>query len=403
MIPSLCAPILSLRRKAFPLSADGYLSPGFTFSRATAATFVDRSGVVSLVGPNVPRFQDGRLLMEGDRVNLWTNSQQLPAAAGLGTGYSTAAVEAAFTYAYGAQTDYAGRGVLGKAIRFNGAPAAAGVTRPMSYTMAAASMAADTEYAISRYAAWTGVGTPTGVTTILRSLGALSNPTGPSFDYSDTALRRYVIQRVTTSVPDAISIQQNSNYLAGANDLEQFIGGDQFEAGLFPSSLIPTTGGAATRSRDICAGPLIGLGLPAMGFTLYGSTVFVGAGQSSIHQPIFTVDAGATTARWSLYADGTGVRIRKDGGGNTAIPIGTMTPGVVLRWAASFDLINMVMSACVAGGAVGTQGSPGVAMTHLRIGNSASTAAPGFNASAIWALPYAATAMQLPSIAAGAP
>ena len=52
-----------------PTSAD--------FSRATPGTYVNEVGIVRQAGVNQPRYQDGRLLLEGAGQNLLTYSASL--------------------------------------------------------------------------------------------------------------------------------------------------------------------------------------------------------------------------------------------------------------------------------------------------------------------------------------
>lgn len=57
---------------ALPIDGSG----DFAFSRNSSATYIE-DGIIKTALPNVPRFQDGKILIEGQATNLVTNSENL--------------------------------------------------------------------------------------------------------------------------------------------------------------------------------------------------------------------------------------------------------------------------------------------------------------------------------------
>lgn len=98
-IGNLSAPLLSLPLKKNLLTQQG--QSVCTFTRASAATYTDRYGVLKSVAADTPRFTADGLLIEGASTNLLTYSEQFDNAAWVKAGASVTANTAAVTDPYG--------------------------------------------------------------------------------------------------------------------------------------------------------------------------------------------------------------------------------------------------------------------------------------------------------------
>ncbi len=298
----------------FNQMAHGAGAPGLgTFTRATAATYVGRNGLLVRAGSGVPRFELDGYLVEDARTNLALYSEDFSQAA------VWVAVNITPTY------DQVGPdGAAGTASRLT-ADAGNGV---ILQTIVSASAARVTSCWIKRV-------TGTGNVDITQDNGTswktiLTSETGwiPVTSFQATATNPIVGIRIVDS-GDAV-------------DISMF----QHELGTFPSSAIPTAAASATRNRDQLFWSAAGSGLVASRPATIATMVDVS--NTAITGTASTVYGNRSgTGGFGIYGNGTGstnvvTNIVQSGGGTVANIIAasevyTQTPKMIVQAIATND------------------------------------------------------------------
>jgi hypothetical protein len=212
-----------------------------TFTRASSGTFVDSAGVLQTAATDVPRFDHNPttgeslgLLVEEQRTNLLLRSEEFD------TGWTGSESNTTIT----ANTNTAPNGTLtADTIDFTNASA-------FRYQVVSG-VAAGTAVTFS---VWLASGTKT--QTVIRIAGTSTGTGGQLVVSLTPTLTRY---SVTVTIPSGntavfVGFENRVGVGGGNGSIGTIIPwGAQLEVGAFPTSYIPTTTAAVTRSADVCS------------------------------------------------------------------------------------------------------------------------------------------------------
>jgi hypothetical protein len=235
-------------------SGNQTLDPRITFTRASNATRINSAGVLELVSTNGPRFdydavtlQPKGLLIEEQRTNLLTYSEQFDNAAWVPVNSATVSANAAVSPNGIATADLLAKPPSINAGIVQGATAVPGVTYCFSVyakqeSLQSASFALLNASSATIFVRFI-VDLTTGAVTVVNGASSIA--------VSDAGNGWWRISATCT----AIDAQVRALIYAG--DYRQtiagglYIWGAQLEAGAFATSYIPTTTAAATRAADV--------------------------------------------------------------------------------------------------------------------------------------------------------
>ena len=299
--------------------SDGTLDPRITFTRASTATFFNSAGVLTSAATNAPRFDYNPstlaaqgLLIEEARTNLATYSEQFDNVAGWTPTRSSVSANAT--------TAPTGTNVADKLVEDTTASnthydqtAVITPTAATSYTFSAYFKASErTQCGIGL----TGAGNSDSIVVFNLSTGAYvatvgAAPSSYSITPAGSGWYRCSITWVTTST----AAMAGRVYTANASTITYtgdgtsglFIWGAQLEAGAFPTSYIPTTTTALTRSADVASVNTLSPWYNASASTLY--TEFTTPVPTSVNNSAVVVgfDDGTANNRFSnFYVSNTG-------------------------------------------------------------------------------------------------
>jgi hypothetical protein len=322
-----------------------------TFTRASSGTFVDSAGTLQTAATDVPRFDHNPttgeslgLLVEEQRTNLLLRSEEFDTASW--TLFGTASRTANTTVAP------------------NGATTADSVTLPASsgiFQLVTGS--ASTAYTFS---VWVRCDTTQTVRLVINT--NLSDPTVLTVT-ATSSWQRFSITKTTSVGTLTVTSQVDTG---GGNTF--YLWGAQLEAGAFPTSYIPTTTAAVTRSADVCS--ITGSAFSSWYsqsegtvFSTYqqyatgGNVVNINDGTGSNFINIFTSAAANAKGSCNVFVSGAN-NGRLDSGGTFA----ANTPG-----SAAYALANGSRSFLFTSGTTGTSATPATMPTvnQLRIGYDA--------------------------------
>jgi hypothetical protein len=288
------------------------LDPRITFTRASTATYIGRDGLVKYAGEDEARFDHDPetleslgLLIEESRTNIWNDSADLTISSTPVYGNWDSATRTANVATAPDGTTAADRNTFANAT---------------STTVRRVSTTAGTTYTFSIYLKKD----PTSTDTLLdyfRFIVCWSNngTTLTSYAFPDLVDGQNASDVLTdewkrfsfsyTAPAGSVSMEFGiSNGGAGSSTLSTpysvLCWGAQIEAGTFPTSLIPTSGGQATRAADRAR--ITGTSFSNFFNTTEGTLVVQGrtsAGDSSqyTNQPIISIHNGSTTNRIIMF------------------------------------------------------------------------------------------------------
>jgi hypothetical protein len=241
--------------------------PAITFTRASGATYFDANGELQTAAEDEPRFdhsQDGAarslgLLIEEQRTNSIRNSQAGGAVVGAPGTLPTNWVIAIQT---GLSQEIVATGTVNGMtyidIRISGTAANTNANAIATESATGVAALQDQTWTISTSVALVG-GTLTnvanvGIGFVERDAGAVALVSGVLTGFTPTAtLTRYVGTRALTNAATAFyqpTVRFAAQDTVTPIDLTLRIAAPQLEQGAFPTSYIPTTSAAATRSAD---------------------------------------------------------------------------------------------------------------------------------------------------------
>ncbi len=148
-----------------------------------------------------------------------------------------------------------------------------------------------------------------------------------------------------------------------------FVFGYQVEEGAFPTSLIPTTAAAATRSASVCQ--LNGADFSSIWNVSEGTLIIEGDSVANGTTPFVCLDDNTSSERIEIYGSGTDPKVLVVDGGSAQVDIdaGTISNGTAFKLAFSYKLNDFAVS--LNGGTVATD-TVGTLPTvdRLRIGSN---------------------------------
>ncbi len=381
-----------------------------TFSRAQAggarSTALGADGTTWVeFDADQPRFRGAarRLLLEGQRTNLWTNPRMEPVSgAGLPTNYATAGTDPAITTYLAQETR---DGTQGRRVQVVGT-AGSNISRFLG-TVALAVAAGN--YTFSRFfSALGGWGSTPNVAPRLQTFSV--SVTGANITPIST-LARYALG---LTVPGgggspALALAPNPVITSGtAVNLDSYFGWDMLELGAFASTpILPPVGtpGPSTRGQDNLTAAYAALFPNGVGTVLF-SCMIPQSALSAPGQTVLDINDGTNGNRITYrnnIADAivAGVII---GGTQTLMPtLGNMTPGTLFRGGITWDGSTLVANLDGGTNQSLTTGTP-PGLTTLRVGNNAAGTAPMFGEFAyLDALPFVIPAANLPAAVAAVP
>jgi hypothetical protein len=282
-----------------------------TFTRASTGTYVDSDGVIRSAANDAPRFDHNPLtgeclglLVEEQRQNLLLQSEDFS------TTWSKGA-NATITPNYGTAP--------------NGTATAdrlelpTGVSTFVSQVVATVS---GTAYVFSVYARATS-----GNSEFTMLLGTASQ----SFILTETWQRISVSFTATSGSTTAILDN-------GVTAADVLVWGAQLEAGAFPTSYIPTTTAAVTRTADLASITTAGGNVRSL-FTSFRSP-------ASGTRPVVSLDDNTANERIEILTSGTDPKLLVTDGGSAVADLngGTVTANVLARIAARFSTDDYAVS-----------------------------------------------------------
>ena len=262
-----------------------------TFTRASSGTFVDSAGVLQTAATDVPRFDHNPitgeslgLLVEEQRTNLLLRSEEF------GTTWTAPGFSAVTP-----NTTVAPNGVTtaDTLVETTGVSEVHRVSQTISvvsgttYTLSVFAKQGSRQYVYLGFgpnATWNGTGVNGFFDLQNGTIGTLVNCTATIVAYPNGWYRCTV-----TSTPTATNANAIANIGASSNGTTQTYTGDgsnavilwgaQLEAGAFPTSYIPTTTAAVTRSADVAS--ITGSAFSGW-YNAAEGTVFVDGAQNSV-------------------------------------------------------------------------------------------------------------------------
>ena len=339
--------------------------PAITFTRASGATYFDANGELQTAAEDEPRFdhsQDGAarslgLLIEEARTNSLRNSQAGGSTVGTHTGGSGAGGVLPTNWiwtAAGLDLDVVGTGTEDGLsyidIRFYGTTNSSSAA--LGYEAQSQIVAENGQTWSASHYVRTVAGDLTNITQVatqIRQNNSSTQVAGTSTAFTPTA--SYQRATATTTIADAtvdrVVERLIFTFSSGvAIDLTLRIAAPQLELGAFPTSYIPTTTAAATRSVDVAVveSPNFAGSSNNEESTLLGEYIF---GNSVPSIRMLQLDNGANDERLclALTSSSTPQNFGQTGGSTTLASspdTGEITVGDVYKTGAAFAANNMI-------------------------------------------------------------
>jgi hypothetical protein len=344
------------------------LGPLVTFTRASSATFIDSAGTLQTAAVDVPRFghnpttgESLGLLVEEARTNLVLRSEE----------FDNASWAKAFVTTTPNTTTAPDGTITADSVTPNTATT-------LFYTLQNVTTTTSTIYTWSVYVkangfSWIFLDAVDGSNH--RTWFDIANGTIGTVEAGNTSTiaavgngwYRCTLTRSSAggSVAYAVAIVSGNNSLnaTGNSSNGVFLWGAQLEAGAFPTSYIPTTTAAVTRSADVATITSIGSNVRSL-FAQFRSP-------ASGTRPVVSLDDNTANERIEVLTSGADPKLLVTDGGSAVADLngGTVTANVTARAAAAFDTNNYAFS--VDGGASQLDSSGTLpTVNRIRIGSN---------------------------------
>ena len=358
------------------------VDPLVTFTRASSATYVGSDGLIKTATTNEPRFDHSPttgeslgLLVEEQRTNSLPRSEEFDNASWINQS-TTETIDASISTPTGGSNAYR---LIDNSSNvshniYQATTIAGGTATTLSVYARQATLryirlsatVSGTDYAVADFDLQTGTVTQTGN----GATGTVSNATAQSVGngwircsavFNTSGGNRSITFHTLNSGTMPISGFGVSPYIGVGGYVH--IWGAQLEAGAFPTSYIPTTAAAATRSADVANNTTVGSNIRSL-FAQFRSP-------ASGTRPVVSLDDNTANERIEILTSGTDPKLLVTDGGGTVADLngGTVTANVTARAAAVFDTNNYVFS--VNGGASQLDSSGALpTVNRIRIGSN---------------------------------
>jgi hypothetical protein len=360
-----------------------------TFTRASSATFIDSAGTLQTAATDVPRFDHNPttgeslgLLVEEARTNSIRNNTGVGAVAGtpgtLPTNWATSTLVSGISREIvGTGTE---NGIAYIDIRVYGTPGSNGAYSIQPESTGTVSAATGQAWTLSSWIRIVG--------------GSLANISSPTFyfderfgavfvtggevsvSYLSSAQQRYSATRTLSGGVTISTLNAGVRFAmtnGAAIDITLRIGLPQLEQGAFATSVIPTTGTAATRSADVAS--ITGANFSSW-YRQDEGTVFAESAAPSLNCNIVGISDGTGSNRVLLDTGTNTKRLTVTVGGVAQASLNrNYTYGVVTKNAAAVKQDSFQL--CEAG-SLATEDTSGTmpAVDRLNIGSSATAQLP---------------------------
>jgi hypothetical protein len=357
----------------------GVLDPSVTFTRPTSATYFDETGILRVANPNTPRFDFNPstlaaqgFLIEEARTNLVLQSAD----------FSTTWTVTGATITTNSTTSPDGTSNADSLVEDG--------TTGLHLTQQFITFANATTYTVSLYVkastrTWVQVLLPSAAFTAsqggffnLSGAGSLGTTIGSPTSRTITAISNgwYRITVTATSTAaaggnvaiTAASADNTASYAGSSGSTALFLFGAQLEAGAFPTSYIPTTTTALTRSADVASVNTLSPWYNAAEGTVYAECVLNAF--ATTQQAAWRIDDTTDNERMFVRRNGSTVQYVGIDGGVTQWSLNTgntVTVGTPFKHAAAYK-VNDIASAFNGGNILTATTATLPTVTLMRLG-----------------------------------
>jgi len=373
-VPSLDQPFADTKSLADAVTGQSLV----TFTRASSGTYVDSDGLIKTAATNEPRFDHNPttgeslgLLVEEQRTNLLLQSEV----------FGTTWLQSNTNISSDAALSPSGLQVADKIIanttdgqHFRRQDVA--ITASTSYSLSVYAKADGYNFlaispgalAISDYPTWFDLSAGTVSTNTAGNTASIQN-VGNGW-YRCSVTRTTNVGQTTMSARYYVCNNANVSSFAGDNTSGVLLWGAQLEAGAFPTSYIPTTTAAATRSADVAS--ITGTAFSSW-YRQDEGTVFAEFSAAAYSTASLAISDGTNNNRIMIDRGSTGTRYVITNAG-VAQSVGAQTPYVLNSFARSaigFALDNCNLAVSGATQTVDTSASIPSSVDRLLLGVNA--------------------------------
>jgi hypothetical protein len=353
------------------------LDPSVTFTRPTSATYFDETGILRVANPNTPRFDFSPstlaaqgLLIEESRTNLTLQSED----------FATTWTVTGATVSTNATTAPSGTTTADK-LQEDTSTGSHLVTQNITFTAAshtASIFAKKAERDWIRVLFFDGANTfsaffnlNTGTVGTITGAGATASIQNVGNGWYRCAVTATASAGSGSFAPRVALADNNSSY-AGSTGSGIFIWGAQIEAGAFPTSYIPTTTTALTRSADAAS-----VNTLSPWYNASAGTIFVEAANAQVSASLFSTDDGTASNRIITYfnvANSPAFRVVSGGVDQANFSAGTIAQNATFKLSTAYATNDFAASLNGAAAVTDTSGTVPSGQTTARIGSNVSSA-----------------------------